>query len=127
MLFKQWDSFGLQLIADFVLLIEFLFEVGLFIFVVDLDLVEFFSLLVLDLSHLEHLLWDAVVEVGLFIFELLCFGLEFFEVFFDGVGVDCLLFDHSVTAGDSGNESVNLIFGHFALLDMIFLMFQVFS
>jgi hypothetical protein len=68
-----------------------------------------------------------VVEVGLFFFELLCFGLEFFEVFFDSVGVDCFLFDHSVTAGDSGNKSINLIFGHFALLDMIFLMFQVLS
>lgn len=51
LLLEERDGFCLKFVADFVLLVKFLFEVGLLVFVVDLDFIKFFSLLILDLSH----------------------------------------------------------------------------
>lgn len=68
-----------------------------------------------------------MIDIGLLFFEFVSFGLKFFQILLDGIGMYGFLFDHAITTGNSGNKAINLILGHFALFDMIFLMFQVFS
>jgi len=68
-----------------------------------------------------------MIDVRLFLFEFLGFTLKFLEVFFDSVSLESLLFDHSVTAGNSGGNTINLVFSHFTLFDEIFLMLKLLS
>ncbi len=63
----------MEFIADLVLFVQFLLELGFLVLVLDLNLIQLLALLVLNLAHFEHLAGDAMVDVGLLLLEF--FGL----------------------------------------------------
>lgn len=125
LLFEKGDCFGLELITDFILFIKFFFKIGLLIFVLDLNFIKLFALLIFYLSHLKDLARYSVVDVGLLLLEFVSFGLELFQILLNGVSMESFLVDHSVAGTDPGSEAIDLIFGHLALFYVVLLVFQV--
>lgn len=91
----------------------------------DLYLVEFFTLLIFDFFQFKILSIDSMIDIRLFLLKLLRLTLEFLQVFFDCVCLKGLFLDHAITTCYTSRYTVNLVFSHFALFDQILLMLQL--
>jgi hypothetical protein len=127
LLVHQRCLFALQFIPHLNLLIQFLFEFILLVFLFDLNFLQSLDSIFFYDIHLQAMAADGVLHVHFSLLELLGLLLQLLQIFLDVVRLLGLLLDDFGATRDPGCEIVDIALVHFTFPLVVLLGLQMFG